>query len=147
MDALAVAPQTEITVDELVQLAAVDNQFFPHEFFPTTCRQESPQFHNEIWKLLEGKWRLVNILVFRGGAKTSLLRMYTAKRIAYGLAHTILYIGKSEGHATRSIKWIKRAVQFNQKFSSVFRLSPGVKWQDTEAEIQRGDDEHPVWIM
>lgn len=150
MDALALSPQipeNQITVEELVQLGAVDNEFFCKEFFPKTCRQESPDFHKQIWVLLEGEWRLVNILVFRGGAKTSILRMYTAKRIAYGLAHTILYIGKSEGHAARSIKWLKRAVQFNQKFASVFRLSPGAKWQDTEAEIQRGDDEHPVWMM
>lgn len=141
------ATQPEISVEELVQLAAVDSEFFSHEFFPKTVRQSSPPFHRDIWSLLESNNRLVNILVFRGGAKTSILRMYTAKRIAYGLAHTILYIGKSEGHAVRSIKWIKQAVKFNQKFAQVFNLTPGVKWQDTETEIQRGGDEHPVWIM
>jgi phage terminase large subunit-like protein len=143
----ALANQTQISIEELVQLSAVDNEFFSHEFFPKTVRQSSPEFHGDIWGLLESLNRLINILVFRGGAKTSILRMYTAKRIALGLAHTILYIGKSEGHAARSIKWIKRVVEFNAKFNQVFRLRAGAKWQDTEAEIYRGDDTHPVWIM
>ena len=146
MEALALQQEAP-TLEEIVTLGAIDNEFFSRTFFPKTMRQPSAPFHDEIWVLLEGEWRLVNILVFRGGAKTSLLRMYTAKRIAYGLSHTILYIGKSEGHATRSIKWIKQNVQYNRRFSEVFRLSPGAKWQDTEAEIHRGDDEHPVWIM
>ena len=150
MDALALQPQEEkrsISIEELVHLGAVDNEFFSREFFPKTTRQVSPPFHDEIWQFLESDHRLINILVFRGGAKTSLLRMYTAKRIAYGLAHTILYIGKSEGHAVRSIKWLKRQVEYNSKFSQVFQLRWGAKWQDTEAEIFRGDDAHPVWIM
>ncbi len=147
MNALITQSQEVIPIEELINLGAVDNEFFSHEFFPKTVRQDSPEFHSEVWGLLEGKDRLVNILVFRGGAKTSILRMYTAKRIAYGLAHTILYIGKSEGHAVRSIKWLKKQVQFNRKFASVFNLSKGAKWQDTEAEIQRGSDADPVWIM
>ncbi|MFQ5741978.1 MAG: hypothetical protein ACE5HV_00135 [Acidobacteriota bacterium] len=73
--------------------------------------------------------------------------MYTAKRIAYGLAHTILYVGKSEGHAIRSVKWIRRQVQYNRAFAQTFSLRPGKKWQDVEAEIWHGADEYPVWIM
>lgn len=142
------------SVEEVVKLGAVNSEYFCKQFFPTTARQKSPPFHKDIWALLEGRDRLVNIQVFRDGAKTTLLRMYTAKRIAYGLSRTILYLGKSEGHAIRSIKWLLRAVEYNTQFARTFNLRKGKKWQDTEAQIiQRlpGPDGKPIdttiWIM
>lgn len=133
---------------ELVQLGAVDSIFFSRTFFPRAIRQSSPNMHREVWNLLEEpNSRLVNIQIFRGGAKTTLLRCYTAKRIAYGLAHTILYIGKSEGHAARSIKWLRTQIEHNKQFVQTFNLRAGKKWSDTEAEIWQGTDEFPVWIV
>ena len=137
----------EPTIEEIVELGAVDTEFFCRYFFPRTVRQESPEFHQEIWDRVEGPSRLVNIQVFRGGAKTTILRLYTAKRIAYGLAHTILYIGKSEGHAIRSVKWLKNQIERNNQFARVFGLTQGTKWQDVECEIQHNIDEYPIWIM
>ncbi len=142
------APQVkQPSLDELIELCAVDNDLFGSTFFPKTARQKSPPFHKEIWELLESNHRLVNLQVFRGGAKTSILRMYTAKRIAYHFAHTILYVGKSEGHATRSVKWLRRQIEFNKPFAQAYQLKPGSKWQDTEAEIFVGKEEKPVWII
>ena len=141
------APQTQPTLSELVKLCAVDSNLFAHTFFPKTLRQSSAPFHKEIWNILDSKDRLVNVQVFRGGAKTTLLRIYAAKRIAYGLAHTILYVGKSEGHALRSVKWLRRQIEFNHAYSQTFGLRAGKKWQDVEAEIYHGTDDYPIWIM
>ena len=137
----------EPSLEEVVALGMEDSIFFSRQFFPKTVRQKSPEFHRQIWELIDGKDRLVNIQVFRGGAKTTLLRVYAAKRIAYGLAHTILYIGKSEGHAIRSVKWIRRQIEFNNPFAKVFGLTKGDKWQDVECEIKHGTDNYPIWIM
>ena len=139
-------PET-LSSRELIELGAVDSDFFTHTFFPKTVRLSSPPFHTEIWKILESSARYVNIQVFRDGAKTSLLRMYTAKRIAYALSSTILYIGKSEGHATRSVRWIRRQIETNRRFAGTFRLSPGKKWQDMECEIIHGLVERPITIL
>lgn len=136
-----------INIPELVQLCAVDSLLFQKTFFPRTVRQAPALYHGKVWSLLESNNRLVDLQVHRDGAKTSLLRMYTAKRIAYGLAHTILYIGKSENHALRSVKWIRKQVQFNTLYSSVFNLKPGSKWQDSEAEIFHGTDQYPITIV
>lgn len=132
---------------ELVELGAVDSELFCRTFFPKTVRQASPPFHRKIWEKIEGPSRLVNLQVFRGGAKTSLARMCTAKRIAYGISHTILYIGRSEGLATNSARWLKRQIEHNRPFAEAFRLRPGGKWQDTEMEIIHGVDEYPIWLM
>ena len=135
------------SLEEIVALGMEDSIFFSRQFFPKTIRQQSPPFHREIWDLIDGKDRLVNIQVFRGGAKTTLLRVYAAKRIAYGLAHTILYIGKSEGHAIRSVKWLRRQIEYNNPFAQVFGLRKGDKWQDIECEVYHGTDRYPIWIM
>lgn len=137
-----------VSHEELVKLCAVDDALFAKTFFPKTARMISPPFHKTIWTTVgESSSRLVCLWVFRGGAKTSILRMFTAKRIAYGVSHTILYIGKSEGHAARSIKWLRRQVQYNHMYAETFQLRPGNKWQDIEAEVWHGTDEYPIWIM
>lgn len=129
-------------------LGAVDGEFFSHFFFPKTVRQGSPLFAQQMWQLLDDpSARYLNLQMFRGSAKTTRARIYTAKRIAYGLAHTILYIGKSEGHAIRSIAWLKGAIEKNKHFAQTFNLRQGSKWSEVEAEIIHGTDEYPIWIM
>ncbi len=140
-------PPDSTDLAELIKLCAVDSELFCRTFFPNTVRQASPPFHQELWELLDSNKRLVNAQVFRDGAKTSILRIYTAKRIAYGLARTILYIGKSEGHALRSVHWLRTQIQHNHAYRSVFKLVPGKKWQDVEAEVWHGTDEYPIWIL
>lgn len=139
--------QDKLTVEEVVKLGALDGCYFSQEFFPRTVRQASPLFHRDIWNRVDSLSRYIDLLVFRGGGKTSLLRLATAKKVAYGLSHTILYIGKSEGHAVRSVKWLRRQVEYNRKYREVFGLRPGSKWQDVECEIIHKGFDMPIWIM
>ena len=141
------APE-QLSLEEAVMLGAVDGEFFAHNWFPKTVRQGSPAFANSVWELIDNPVnRYCNIQIFRGGAKTTRARVATARRIAYGVAHTILYIGKSEGHAIRSIAWLKGAIERNKAFAESFNLRPGKKWSEIEAEIYHGIDEYPIWIM
>lgn len=135
------------SIEELVRLCALNGTLFGKTFFPNAFRQDPAPFHDAAWKLLDSDHRLVNIQMFRGSAKTTLLRTYTAKRIAYGLANTILYVGKSEPHALRSMSWLRKQVDTNRLFSKTFALTPGSKWQDTESEINHGITKKSVWMM
>ncbi len=140
--------QVAMPASEIVSLGAEDPNFYSKTFFPRTVRQDSAPFHEDIWNALEDpSHRMVNIQVFRGGAKTTLLRLFTSRRIAYNISRTILYIGKSEGHAARSVRWLRRNIMYNRMWADTFGLSRGEKWTDTEAEIQHGIDETPIWIM
>lgn len=134
------APEDKpLTPAQLIEFGSVDREFFCSTFFPQTARQKMPAFHHSIWDLLESSSRLVMIHVFRGGAKTSTLRMYSAKRIAYGLARTVLIIGKSEAHALASARWLRKRIEAqNSLFAQTFQLSPGTKWQDHHFEILHG---------
>jgi phage terminase large subunit-like protein len=91
--------------------------------------------------------RFFHSRIFRGGAKTTRLRTFTAKRIAYGLSRTILYIGASEGHASRSIQWLRGQIDRNVPFASTFGLAPGKKWQDVECEIVNSVTGDVCWVL
>lgn len=131
-----------------MQLGAVDSIFYSQYYFPRTFRQQPAPFHRGVWAALERpNTRLINLQIMRDGAKTTLLRAYTSKRIAYALSRTILYIGKSEGHAVRSVDWIRTQVVNNRKWADQFGLRKGDKFQGTEAQIYHGVEKEPIWIV
>lgn len=137
-----------ITLEEAVRLGALDGAFYSKFFFPKTVRQDVPPMHKEMWYDLDDPLaRYVAFKVFRDGAKTTLLRLFTSRRIAYGISHTIVYTSNSEGHAVRSVKWLRRQVDYNSLWAQAFGLRRGAKWSDQEAEIIHGVDEYPISII
>ena len=137
-----------LTQDELVVRAATDSHLFNHTFFPKTFRMSSPPEHKIIDDLLDDPTKpFINLKCFRGSAKTTKLRAFTAKRIAYALSHTILYIGASEPHAIRSIRWIKAQIERNKLYAGTFGLSAGKTWQEAQVQINHGIDDRPIWLL
>lgn len=132
---------------ELVQLCAVDDELFERTFFSRTFRQDHPPYAAQVSALLNGPDRYVNILIYRGGFKTTKLRAYSAKRIAYSLSRTILILGKSEGHALRTSRWLRLQIERNRLLTQMFGLRRGSKWQDHEFEIWHETDETPINVI
>lgn len=131
---------------EAIELGAVDGVFFSNAFFPSDCRQGSPPFHRRLWETFERN-RLSNAIIFRGGAKTTIARHLAAKRIAYGLGHTLLILGPNEGHASEGVLWLERQVEYNSTFANAFKLRRGSIWTQTECEIIHGVDEYPIRVL
>lgn len=126
----------------------MDNDFYCQYWFPRTFRQPGAPFHPEIWEALETPGqRHIGCEVFRGGAKTTLLRAFTSKRVAFASSRTILYVSAAQDHAKRSIKWLKRQVLFNKRWADFFQLSIGTKKSDEWLEIQHGIDHTPISIV
>lgn len=144
---LSATEQTEVNIGELVELCAVDSVLFAETFFPKTMRMSSPPYAREVWSALDSAARLVSLQIFRGGSKTSICRVFGAKKIAYANARTILWIGKSQDKAIHSVKWLRKQIEFNRFFADTFQLRPGSKWQDIECEIYHGIDEVPITIL
>lgn len=139
---------TTIDRDELVKLCAVDSELYARSFFTNTFRKPSPSFARDIWSPLEDPTiRLVNLICFRGSSKTTRLRTFASKRIAYGISRTVLYIGASEKDAIRSIQWLRTQVERNTIWSSCFGLEPGRKWEETQLEIRHKVFGHTVWCL
>ena len=141
-------PRLQVDIAEAVKLGAVDPLFYCKYFFPKTVRQDFPLYARDQWAALEDPTkRYVCIQIFRDGAKTTTCRLVTSKRIAYGISHNIVYTSNSEGHAARSVRWIRRQVDHNTLWAQAFGLRRGEKWTDTECEIIHGVDEFPIHVM
>ena len=132
---------------------------FARTFFPQTMRDPSPGFDKQVWAALENpRHRLVNLEMWRGSGKTSKLRIFTAKRIAYGISRTILYVGSNEGSAIRSIQWLRSAIEPKMGadgverpplFAQVYGLSLAKRGEEQLQILQRipGLPERSVWIL
>ena len=148
------APQP--TMAELIQLCAVDNELFNHTFFPSAARMKSPLFAERLNNALDNpNYHFLNLKIFRGGTKTTRLRMFAGKRIAYGISRTILYVGASEDHAKRSISWLRNLLEPKMGGDGVERKSPYAetfqltlaKKGENEIRIEHGVDKHDVWVV
>lgn len=138
----------DISPKELIELAAVDSVFYSRMFFPGTFRQQSPLFHRRIWDLLDSPQdQYIGIEVFRGGAKTTLVRANTSKRIAYGISRVILPVSASLAHASRTVRWLKKQIETNTKWTSTFKLRKGSKWSDEEIEIVNETAECSIYVL
>lgn len=137
-----------LTGAEVLELAARDNNFYCQHFFPKTFRQPGAPFHPAIWEALETPGqREIACEVLRGGAKTTLLRAFASKRVAFGSSRTILYVSETQDHAKRSVRWIKRQVLYNKHWANFFQLSLGSKKTDEWLEIKHGIDEVDISIL
>ena len=128
--------EMNISVDEAVQLGAVDNEFYCTYFFPKAFRQACPEFHTDMWEQMESSNRYVGLMVFRDGAKTTVTRAFASKRIAYATSRTILIIGKSETAAEKTLDWLRRAVTFNAKWTQAYGLKPGGTWNSNHIIVE-----------
>lgn len=140
--------QQVISKEELIKLGAVDTEFYATTFFPKTFRTKAASFARQLWSPLENpKIRLVNLICFRGSSKTTRLRTFASKRIAYGTSRTILYVGSSQVNAIRDVQWLRMQVERNKFWAQTFGLRPGRKWEETQIEIEHSVFGHTVWVL
>lgn len=145
---VAAPPPGFISREELVKLCAVDSELYAKTFFPQTFRHTSPSFARSLWEPLENpSVRLCNLVCFRGSSKTTRLRVFASKRIAYGVSRTILYVGASEGDAIRSVGWIRNRLERNHLWRETFGLKRGRKWEETQIEIEHATFGHTIWVL
>lgn len=148
METLKPSPELEEgSIAELVMLGAHSLKNFGKLFFPKTFRQDSPDFHTVIGEDLYSDARYNAFAVFRDGAKTSLLRVFTAQRVGYGISRTIMYVSGSQQHAAMSVRWLRRQIMYNKLYSTAFGLRKGEKWTDEHCEIYHGVEETPITLL
>lgn len=125
-----------VSREELLALCAEDMNLYNRTFFPDTFRKKSPDYHRKAYELLERRRsRFAAMEIFRGGAKTTILRAYASRRIAYNISRTILFVSNAEDQSVSSIRWLKRQVEHNKPWASFYGLSKGRKWRDDFTEI------------
>lgn len=137
-----------VPTSELIGLCAGDSELYCHTFFPQTFRQASPAFHREVDDLLENpRHRYVALEVFRGGAKTTKLRAYLSKRIAYGISRTILVVSESQERSKETVDWLRTQVEHNKEWTGLFGLEKGGRWTGEVCEIKHTGFRHTVTVV
>lgn len=132
---------------ELITACAVDSLLYSRTFFPKTCKVASPQFHHYVWDAYERpENRYIGIEIYREGAKTSLARLLASKRIAYGQTKFCVFVSRSEKHAIRSVRWIRRHLLYNALWRDTFQLKL-VKKSEKELDIYHGIEGHHVKVL
>lgn len=130
-------PKTEIDLGEAAELGALDGGYFASFFFPKAARQAPPNWEGEFWQNLDNpRARYLSYMLYRGSAKTTRVRIGMARRISYGIGHTIMCVGLSQDHAARSVEWLLRAIETNRRWAQAFQLEKGSKWTGSEVEIR-----------
>lgn len=133
---------------EIVHLGAVDGIFYAHQWFPGTFRQESPPFHRTVWDSMDDPVNdFIGLEMFRGSAKTTIMRTHVSKRVAYGISRTILFVGAAQNHAARSVRWLARQVETNKPWAGAFGLRKGAKWSESEIEIINESAECRIFVL
>lgn len=125
----------DLSVEEAIRLGAEDTVLFGQIFFPRAIRQDSPEFHHQVCDKVEKSPKSkIAIKIFRGAAKTTLLRVICAKRISYALSRTMLIVSETAGHSEESIKWLKHAVERQDIWAQTFGLRRGDEFTDSETK-------------
>jgi hypothetical protein len=141
-------PQAAVDLKEIVRTAALDSLFYCKHFFPKTFRQPFAPFHPDLWSLLDDPLaRYVNVIIGRGGAKTTKLRAFTSKRIAYGISRTILFVGLSQDKAMQSTGWIRNQVLNNSAWAQTFGLKKGKPFTDEHCVIKHGPEGFDIHLL
>lgn len=136
------------SISEVVAHCASDSIFFCRHFFPKTFRQPAAPFHPDLWSILDDpSSRYVNVVIGRDGAKTTILRSFAAKRVAFGISRTILYVGASQDKAKQSVGWLKNQVAYNRAFTRVFGLHPGKPYTNEHCVIRHGTEGHEIHVL
>lgn len=122
--------------------------FYAHQWFPKTFRQDSPEFHRIAWDEMDDPENaFIGLEMFRGSAKTTIMRTHVSKRVAYGVSRTLLFVGPNAGHAARSVRWLARQVETNRPWTEAFGLYKGNKWSEHEIEIINETSECTIFVL
>lgn len=137
-----------VPASELAELCAQDTELFGRTFFPQTFRQKTPEFHREILRDLDNpRYQFQAEEVFRGGGKTTLLRVFTAKRISFGVSRTILFVSETIDQSIESLKWLKERLHFNKLWVDFFGLERGKRWSETVIEVKSRPLGHTTTVI
>jgi len=136
------------TWNEIAQLGATNARLFCRAYFPRTFRDKFPPFFDRIWRPLESpKVRFANFQLYRGSSKTTNIRAYVAKRVAYALSRTILVICASQAKADLTVSWLRGQIERNHAYTNSFGLQKRVPWNQDEITIYHSVAGHNITVI
>jgi hypothetical protein len=137
-----------LKLSEAVTLGAVDDDFFGSFFFPSTFRQPHPSFSRQIQSAFDDPTsRYVAMKMFRGSSKTTRVRCRIAKHISYALSRTIFLVSNAQKHSVFSLRWLRKQIEYNQRWATAFGLCKGGTWSEEIIEIVHTVSGHTIAVL
>lgn len=140
--------EAETSWKEIVTLGATNPRLFCKAFFPKTFRDEFPPYFDRVWHPLESPLvTFINLQLFRGSAKTTNIRAFIGRRVAYALSRTILIICASQDKAEYTVKWLRGQIERNTAYTWCFGLKRAQPWNQDEIRIHHSLAGHDITII
>ncbi len=135
-------------LQEIVHLGAADGLFYSNQFFPGTFRQRGADIHRLVWDELDDpNNQFLAMEMFRGSGKTTTMRSFVSKRIAYAVSRTLMLVGPEQKHPARTIRWLMNQIERNKGWTQAFGLRKGSKWSETEIEIINESADCRIYVI
>jgi hypothetical protein len=136
------------SLSEAVTLGAVDDDFFGSFFFPSTFRQPHPAFSRKIQSAFDDPTsRYVAMKMYRGSSKTTRVRCRIAKHISYALSRTIFLVSNAQKHSVYSLRWLRKQIEYNERWATAFGLRKGATWSEEIIEIVHTVSGHTIAVL
>jgi hypothetical protein len=138
----------DLSLTEAVTLGAIDDDFFGSYFFPKTFRQPHPAFSRQMQSAFDDPTsRYVAMKMFRGSSKTTRARTRIAKHVSYALSRTIFLVSNAQKHSVYSLRWLRKQIEYNERWSAAFGLRKGSTWSEEIIEIIHSVSGHSIAIL
>ena len=110
---------------------------FAEWVFNNHCSLEIPDFHKEVYSILQLPNKRKGIAAPRGFAKSTIVDLiYTAWCIAYGIKHYIIILSDSYTQSAEFVNTLKDELENNERFKWLYGDLMSDKWSSGEFETK-----------
>lgn len=115
------------------------NRVLAHKhLFPHRHKDESPAFHREVIQLFNDDAMYVDLMAFRGSAKTTLLEEHVLLALLFREAQYVLFVGPKWESACEHIESIRNELETNDRIIELFGDQKSAPWSVDELQLSNG---------
>jgi len=117
-------------------IASKDIQAFGELLFPNHLNKKTPEFHKEIYKVLQGELKRIGIGAPRGHAKSTLVGLtYLAWIIVHKKAKFILLVSDTYSQSVLFLEALKAEFEGNDKLKGLYGDMTSKNWSEGEIVV------------
>ena len=113
-----------LTEEQLIEKAPKlqkDTIFFSHFLLPEMFYSKSADFHYELAEAMnDPDIRVLIVIIFRGGAKTSICQGYITQKVVHNEHKVILYLSDTSDQAETHTETIRNELEHNDMSKTLY---------------------------
>jgi len=133
---------THLSIEEVRSLYSAmrdDSQLFARVCLPHIIQNDIPDFHKYIYSALDKRYRYMAVVMFRGGAKSTLSRTVKGlHRVCFAKEPVMIWISESIAQASADLVTVQDEIAGNDTIKSLFGELKGEVWNQESCEFKNG---------